>query len=391
MHYNFDEIVDRENTASYKYDLREKIFHHAEVMPMWVADMDFKTPPFVINAIQKRLAHEILGYTYVAPEVLESVVNWNRRRHHWEISKEWISFSPGVVPALNLLVMAFTHPGDRILIQTPVYFPFFTAIENHHRVIVRNPLQYENGTYRIDFEDLAQKLDAGTRMMILCNPHNPTGNAWSVEDLSRIANMCLQKNILLVSDEIHSDLIYPGYSHVPVAGISEKIAANIITCMAPSKTFNLAGLSTSYLVISNHQLKQQYETILDHVHVGAGNIFGFCAMEAAYREGDEWVDQLMVYLEDNFRFLQEFATKHLPAIRVIRPGATYLIWLDCSALGMTDAALKSFMISRAGLGLNDGPQFGHEGTGFQRMNIACPRAVLYQALLKLQAAIEKYL
>jgi len=391
MHYNFDEIVNRENTASYKYDLREKIFHNADVIPMWVADMDFKTPPFILDAIQKRLEHEILGYTYIAPSVLESVVNWNTRRHHWKIRPEWISFSPGVVPALNLLVMAFTHPGDRILIQTPVYFPFFTAIENHHRVLISNPLHYENGSYSIDFDDLENKIDANTRMMILCNPHNPTGNVWSVEDLRRIAGICLRNNTILISDEIHSDLIYPGYRHIPVAGISAEIAANTITCMAPSKTFNLAGLSTSYLVIPNHQLQQQYEKTLDHVHVGAGNIFGFVAMEAAYREGDKWVDQLMVYLEENFLLLQEFVTGHLPMIRVIRPQATYLIWLDCSALGLSGAELKSFMINRAGLGLNDGPQFGREGMGFQRINIACPRSILYKALLKLQAAIEKYL
>jgi cystathionine beta-lyase len=390
MNYNFDEIVPRENTASYKYDLRMKIFHNAEVLPMWVADMDFKTPPFVMDALQRRLDHEVLGYTYIAPSVFESAAEWNKRRHGWSIKPEWISFSPGVVPALNLLIMAFTHPGDRVIIQPPVYFPFFSAIQNHHRVMVTNPLRYEGGRYSMDFDDLERKIDEKTRMMILCSPHNPTGNVWSEEDLRRIGEICLRHNMILVSDEIHSDLVYKDNRHIPVARLSEEIARNTITCMSPSKTFNLAGLSTSYLVISDRQLRIQYEKILDLIHVGAGNIFGFTAMEAAYRVGDEWVDQLIQYLETNLNYLQDFISRNLPMIRVIKPQATYLIWLDCRELGMTPAALKSFMIHEAGLGLNDGLQFGEEGEGFQRMNIACPLTVLQGGLTKLHAALTKY-
>ena len=390
MYYNFDEIVNRTGTASYKYDLRKKIFRNEEVIPMWVADMDFRTPDFIIAALQKRLEHEILGYSFIPPSFHQSIVNWNRRRHQWEIQPEWISFSPGVVPALNLLVMAFSQPGDHIVVQSPVYFPFFSAVENHQRILVTNPLQYEAGTYTMDFEDLESKITDRTRMFILCNPHNPTGNVWSREILQRVGDLCVKHNILLVSDEIHSDLIYKGFKHIPVASLSDAIARNTITCMSPSKTFNLAGLSTAYLVISDPALRRQYEEVLDRVHVGAGNIFGFVAAEAAYNHGDEWLIQLMDYLEGNLKFLQEFVSRHIPGIRIIPPQATYLIWLDCRQMGLSRNALHSFMIHQAGLGLNNGPQFGIEGEGFQRINIACPRPILYEALVKLQDAVEKY-
>jgi cystathionine beta-lyase len=390
MHYNFDEIIPREGTGSIKYDLRSKIFRNEEVIPLWVADMDFRTPDFILAAIQKRLEHEILGYSLIPPAFYQAIVNWNERRHQWTIHPEWISFSPGVVPALNLLVMAFTEPGDKIIVQPPVYFPFFTAIENHGRILVRNPLRYDQGRYTMDFDDLESKIDEKTRMLFLCNPHNPTGNVWSPEVLKRLGDLCVKHNILLISDEIHSDLIYAGFRHTPTASISGDIALKTITCMSPSKTFNLAGLSTSYLIIPDSRLKVQYEKILDQVHVGAGNIFGFVATAAAYHYGEDWLKQLMAYLEGNLRLLQDFISRHLPVIRVVPAEATYLIWLDCSQLGMTPAALKSFMIREAGLGLNDGPQFGKEGEGFQRINIACPRQVLYDALVKLHSAIDKY-
>jgi cysteine-S-conjugate beta-lyase len=390
MHYNFDEIINREDTDSVKYDLRNEVFKSKEVIPLWVADMDFRTPDFILAALQKRLEHGILGYTLIPPSFYQSIVHWNMRRHHWEIQPEWISFSPGVVPALNLLVMAYTQPGDSIIVQPPVYFPFFSAVENHGRKLVTNPLRFEQGEYSMDFGDLESKIDSQTRMMFLCNPHNPTGNVWSPEVLKRIGDICASNNILLVSDEIHSDLVYEGFKHTPTASISDEIAQITITCMSPSKTFNLAGLSTAYLIIPDAGLKVQYEKTLDHVHVGAGNIFGFIATEAAYDHGEDWLKQLMDYLEGNLRLLQEFLARHLPMIRVISPEATYLIWLDCSQLGMSPAALRSFMIHEAGLGLNDGPQFGKEGEGFQRINIACPRPILYEALVKMHSAVIKY-
>jgi cystathionine beta-lyase len=390
MHYNFDEVINREGTNSVKFDLRKTIFKNETVLPMWVADMDFRTPGFIMDAIQKRLEHELLGYTYIPSSFYESVLKWNLRRHNWKIWPEWISFSPGVVPALNLLIMAFTKPGDGVIIQPPVYFPFFTAVKNHNRKLITNPLRYDKGCYEIDFTDLEAKIDESTRMLILCNPHNPAGNVWSPDVLRRLGEMCLRHEVLIVSDEIHSDLVYPGYRHTPMASLSDDIAANTITCMSPSKTFNLAGLSTAYTVISDPALRKRYDKVLDDVHVGAGNIFGFVAAEAAYTHGDEWLDQLMVYLSGNVRMLQEFVTEKLPLISVIPPQATYLIWLDCSRTGMSSEALKSFMIHEAGLGLNDGPQFGKEGEGFQRINIACPRQMLLEALVKLNKAFDKY-
>jgi cystathionine beta-lyase len=286
--------------------------------------------------------------------------------------------------------MAFSSPGDGVIIQPPVYFPFFTAVENHGRRLILNPLRYDNGTYSMDLDDLQTRIDSRTRMLILCNPHNPTGNVWSPGELKILAEICIKNKILLISDEIHADLVYKGHRHIPAASLSDEISRNTITCMAPSKTFNLAGLSTSYLVIPDGHLKKKYEKMRDNVHVGAGNIFGFVATEAAYAYGDEWLDQLMKYLSGNLSLLTEFVEKHIPFIRVIVPQATYLVWLDCRKLGMEPDELRRFMIFKAGIGLNDGPQFGKEGEGFQRINIACPRQLLYEALKKLETAINKY-
>jgi cystathionine beta-lyase len=390
MHYNFDEVVNREGTNSVKYDLRKLVFRNESVIPMWVADMDFRTPDFIIDSIQKRLEHDILGYSIVPRSYHDSIIQWNLRRHKWSIKPGWISFSPGVVPALSLLIMTYTKPGDGVIIQPPVYFPFFSVIKNHSRRLITNPLKYENGFYSMDLDDLEAKIDKSTKMLFLCSPHNPGGNVWSPEVLKRLSEICLKHHILVVSDEIHADLIYPGFRHTPTAGLSDEIAANTITCMSPSKTFNLAGLSTAYLIISNEKLREQYEKVLDLVHVGAGNIFGFTAAEAAYTFGDEWLHQLMDYLAGNLKFLREFISLRIPSIRVVAPQATYLVWLDCQRLNMNDEQLKSFMINEAGLGMNDGPQFGAEGAGFQRINIGCPRETLHQALIKLSVAIEKY-
>jgi cystathionine beta-lyase len=391
MQYNFDEIIDRTGTGSIKHDLREKIFHTPDVIPMWVADMDFKTPQFIMDALRARLDHEILGYTHIPEAFYRAIVNWNQNRNQWNVQPDWISFAPGVVPALNLLVMAFTKPGDDIIVQPPVYFPFFSAVTQHGRNLVRNPLAYVQGEYRMDFEDLESKITQRTRMLFLCSPHNPTGNVWSLADLNELAKICIRNNIIIVSDEIHADLIYPGQHHYPLAAISEAIASHTITCMSASKTFNLAGLSTAYLIISNAGLKRQYDEVLERVHVGAGNIFGYIATQAAYEHGLPWLEQLMSYLEGNLRYLQRFVAEHIPKIHVVNPSATYLVWLDCRTLGMEPEELRSFMIHKAGVGLNNGPQFGKEGEGFQRINIACPRTLLHEALVRMSSAVKKYL
>ncbi|MBN2273776.1 MAG: PatB family C-S lyase [Bacteroidales bacterium] len=389
MKYNFDELIQREETNCEKYDHRQKIFGRRDVIPMWVADMDFKTPDFILNAIKNRLRHEVLCYTFIPGSFYDAVMSWNMRRHGWQTKREWISFSPGVVPALNMLVMALTEAGDKIIVQPPVYFPFFSAVRNHGRIMVSNPLACEGGRYVMNFSQLVSSIDNRVKMIILCNPHNPTGNVWEKEILLRLADLCLKNNIIILSDEIHCDLVYPGYKHIPMASLSDETAGLTVTCMAPSKTFNMAGMSTSYLIIPNPEIKKKYDDLLNHIHVGAGNIFGFSALEAAYNEGEEWPAQLMEYVEGNLKFMTDFFRSEIPRIKVIKPDATYMVWLDCRELGLNSNDLRDFMISKAGLGLSDGPLFGPEGEGFQRINIACPRSLLEKALYQLRDAVHQ--
>ena len=351
MNYNFDEIIDRRNTASVKYDLRGAYFGNENVIPMWVADMDFKTPSFVIDELRKRLEHEIMGYTFRPDSYYEAIIQWVKKRHNWNIQKDWISFSPGVVPAVNMAVLAFTNPGDKIIIQQPVYFPFFSAIKNHNRILVNNPLVFRNGRYYMDYDDLRKKIDPEVKMLILCNPHNPTGNVWTKEEIQKLADICMEKNVLILSDEIHSDLVFKGNVHTPTASLSGDISGNVITFMAPSKTFNLAGLSTSVIIGSDKKLLSKFNAVLENVHVGGGNIFGQVALEAAYKHGAGWLDELLDYLEGNLEFMVQYLSKHIPQIKPVVPEATYMAWLNCRELGMDRNELKNFMIHN-GIALN---------------------------------------
>jgi cysteine-S-conjugate beta-lyase len=388
MPYNFDKIVHRENTACVKYDLRKEVFGTESVLPLWVADMDFETPEVIREAIIKRANHPVYGYTFRTGSFSQSIISWMNKRHRWKIRKEWISFSPGVVPALNMAVLAFTKPGDKVIVQPPVYFPFFTAVKNHGRELVYNQLKETNGRYEMDFDDLESKADDKTRLLLLCHPHNPVGRLWSKQELERLVDFCSRKNILIVSDEIHSDLMLNGNTHVPLANISQKAADISLTCIAPSKTFNLAGLSASALIIPNEIHKKTYEKMLDDLHIGMGNLFGIVSLEAAYNYGEEWLDQLLVYLSGNYSLLDDFFKTHIAKVKVIPAEATYLIWLDFRELGLKGKELKEFVIQKAGLGLNDGPSFGPGGEGFQRINIALPRESLLLALEKLKKAIN---
>ena len=388
MKYNFDEIINRENTASVKYDLRKDIFGKEDVIPMWVADMDFKTPDFIIKAIKDRANHEVFGYSFRPESYFLSIVNWLKRRHNWEISKDWISFSPGIVPAVNMAILAFTEPNDKIIIQPPVYFPFFSAIKNNNRAIIENPLKLKNGRYCFDFNNLEKKL-ADAKMLILSNPHNPGGSVWTEDELKRLGEMCLENNVLIMSDEIHADLVFKDFKFIPLASISKNIADSTVTFIAPSKTFNMAALSTSSVIASNKELKDKYDKVLDAIHVGLGNVFGTVASEAAYNYGDEWLDQLMDYISVNLDFTQEFLNEKIPQIKMIRPEGTYLVWLDCSELNLNEKDLKEFMIKDAGLGFNDGRMFGTGGEGYMRMNIACPKQTLLDALISLEKAVNK--
>ena len=389
--YNFDEIIPRENTNSVKYDLRKVFFATEAVLPMWVADMDFRTPDFILDAIRARLSHEILGYTIRSKDFSQAIVGWMDRRHGWKVQPGWISFSPGVVPAVNMLVMALTEPGDGIVVQPPVYFPFFSAVKENGRRIIENPLKLENGRLCMDFDDLEQKA-AGARMILLSHPHNPGGSVWTAGELHRLTEICLKHDVLMVSDEIHSDLVFKPHRHIPLASLSESVAAQTITCNAPSKTFNLAGLATSYLIIPNKALLEKYNDMLnDKLHLGMGNIFGAEALKAAYWFGDDWLAQLLDYVQGNIEYVTSYCRTKLPSIKPILPESTYMIWLDCREMNLEPENLKKFFIEKAGVGLNEGKMFGTGGEGFMRMNVACPRSTVERAMQQIHDAFVKNL
>ena len=385
--YNFDEIVDRINTNCLKYDARNSFFGNPDVLPLWVADMDFRTPDFIVEAIKKRAEHEIFGYTFRTEAYTQSIVNWLKNRHNWAIRPEWISFSPGVVAGLTLAIEALSDAGEGVIVQPPVYFPFFDSVKGSGRQLIENPLKLENGRYYFDLEDLRSKITPATKLLLLSNPHNPGGMAWTREELSSLTQICLDHKIVIISDEIHSDLIFDGHKHTPLASISKEVAQNSITLMAPSKTFNTAGLTTSFLVIPNKRHFVAYERVMRLPHLHMGNIFGTIALEAAYTHGQNWLSQLLTYLQENYQALETFFNEKLPEVKVMRPEATYLIWIDFSAYGLTDEALNKKLID-AGVGLNRGTQFGKQGAGFMRINIGCPRSILQAALERIEKAFK---
>ncbi len=388
MKYDFDTVVDRRDTNSVKYDLRGKLFGKEDVLPMWVADMDFPVADFILDAIRERLNHPVLGYTFRSDRFSESVASWLNRRLGWKIETKAIGFSPGIVPALNMCVLEFTDPGDKVVVQPPVYFPFFSAISNHGRELVHNQLVKRDRSYEMDLVHLEDQFKAGAKLFFLCNPHNPVGRAWTLEELQKLAELCVKYGVMVISDEIHSDLLLSGNRHIPFASLGKDVADLTLTCMAPSKTFNLAGLYTSVMIATNPALMQRYEKILDALHVGGDNILGQVALEAAYTQGDEWLDQLLEYLEKNFQALCSVLNDELPELLISPLEATYLAWLDFSFLQLDDKELNDFIIHRAGLGLNDGPMFGPGGSQHQRLNLATPRKILMEGAERLAAAVR---
>ncbi len=387
--WKFDETIDREETDSIKFDLRRDTFGKNDVIPMWVADMDFETPDFIVDALQNRLNHHIYGYSYRPEDYYNSIISWHKNRHNWKIEREWISFTPGVVPALNIATLAFTSPGDSIIVQPPVYFPFFSAVEAHGRNLVYNQLAETTDGWKMDFESLLNSIDKNTRMIIISNPHNPVGRAWAEHELIQLAEICLKNKILILSDEIHSDLVLPGYHHFTLASIAEEIADITITCLAPSKTFNLAGLSTSSVVISNSELRRSFRKTLDGLHIGNGNIFGTIASIAAYSGGEAWLDSLLDYIDGNIEYVNEYCIKMIPEIVPAKTEATYMIWLDCKKFCMTGKELMNFFVNSAGVGMNEGSTFGPGGEGFMRMNVATSRKNVAMAMQKIEEAIIK--
>lgn len=387
MNYNFDEIVDRSNTSCIKWDYVKEFLGEGDLLPMWVADMDFKTPDFIVRAVKERTNHEIFGYSMRPKGYYQSIVDWVKDRHAWEIEKDWIVFSPGVVPAVNFAVLAFTQPGDEIIVQPPVYFPFFNAVTDHKRKLGYNQLHFDNGHYSMNFDDLKRKISSQTKMIILSNPHNPVGRAWTEKELRELAEICIKNKILIISDEIHSDLVFKPNRHCVMSKLSREIADHTITMMAPSKTFNLAGMSTSSVIISNPELRKSFKTTLDSFHLGLGNIFGAVASEAAYMNGKDWLDQMLDYVKGNIDLVDDFLKNQLPHVKMVQPEATYMVWLDFRELNLTRKDLNELILSKAKLGLNDGEVFGPGGEGFHRMNLACPRSYVVTAMNQLKAAV----
>lgn len=390
MTTRFDEAINREGTNSVKWDLRNETFGRDDIIPMWVADMDFPTPEFITNAVKKRSDHEVLGYTFRGESYFNSIISWLQRRHQWKVEREWIVFCPGVVPALNVATLAFTKPGDSIIIQPPVYPPFFNAVTGHGRKLIYNTLTQRKGRYLIDFEGLRNCITPDTKMLILSHPHNPVGRAWNMCELRQLNDICIENGIILLSDEIHADLVLPGSHHLPAASVSPEALANTVTCIAPSKTFNIAGLSTSSVIIADAELRKKFYGTIENLHIGNGNIFGNEASVAAYTYGDEWLDDLLDYIRGNVEVLVGFFQENIPLIKPVIPEATYMVWLDCREMGMTGPELSDFFINKAGIGLNEGSSFGPGGEGFMRINLACNRKLLNEALHKIESAINKH-
>ncbi|MCE7741225.1 MAG: pyridoxal phosphate-dependent aminotransferase [Candidatus Heimdallarchaeota archaeon] len=393
MKYDFDKVIDRTNTHSVKWDksLLEEFFGTTDVLPLWVADMDFKCPQPVIDAVKKKADEGIYGYSWhKTAEYFDSISGWMKRRHNWEIDNDWIVFSPGIVPAINVILRTFSIPGDKIIVQSPVYYPFFSIIQNNGRQVVNNQLIYENKKYSFDFDDFEEKAkDPLTKIFILCSPHNPVGRVWTKNELTKLGEICLENDILVVSDEIHHDLILKGYKHTIFSDIKEEFKDISIIGTAPSKTFNIAGLKNSSIIISNEKLRERFTNAISGQNsLSLPNAFSIVATIAAYSEGDEWLDQVMDYVEDNFRFLKGYLEEYLPDIEMVKPEGTYLAWLDFSTLGMTDDERKDFMLTKAKVALDSGIMFGSGGEGFERINVACPRIILEECMNWIYKAIK---
>ena len=393
--YNFDKIINRKGTNCLKYDFAVERGKPAEVLPLWVADMDFQVSEEITKSLHAAVEHGIYGYTQPKDPYYNAIMNWMKKNHQWETKREWIVKTPGVVFALGAAVKAFTKPGDAVLIQNPVYYPFTNIIRDNDRRVIDNTLVYEKrvtegkSQYSIDYEDFERKIvQENIKLFILCNPHNPVGRVWTREELQYLGEICLHHHVIVVSDEIHNDFVYPGFEHTVFANVDPRFAEFTVTCTAPSKTFNLAGLQISNIFIPNETLREAFQKEIDKTGYDEPNALGAVACEAAYRGGQEWLDQLRAYLLENLNFLRAYLQEKIPQIHLVEPEGTYLVWLDCSELGISGKELDQFIVEKAGLWLDGGAMFGPSGADFQRVNIACPRATLELALDKLKAAVD---
>nr|WP_154309047.1 MalY/PatB family protein [Metabacillus lacus] len=386
--FDFNKHIDRRNSGSVKWDMTKEFFGTDEVLPMWVADMDFEAPPEVIAALQTRITHGVYGYSAAGQSARESVAGWMKTRHSWEIDPEWIVFSPGVVSSISMAIQAYTNPGDTVVVQPPVYTPFFDMTKENGRKIAENPLLLKNGVYDIDFDNLEQKLShPEAKLFLLCSPHNPGGRVWTAAELSRIGKLCIQHDVILISDEIHSDLLLFGKKHTPAASLSDSIADICITFAAPSKTFNLAGLQASEAIIKKKELRTAFSAVQHKNGIFTLNAAGAAALESAYTYGAKWLDSLLVHLQQNVLFAEKYLTSRIPALTLVKPHSTYLLWIDCRALKSSDAEIKRALLKN-GLALESGEKFGAEGRGFVRMNIGCSLTTLKEGLKRLENAVS---
>ena len=389
MKYNFDEVIDRRDTNAVKLERCKALFGTEDVLPLWVADMDFRTPDFIIDAIQKRLEHPILGYTMPSKSFYSASISWIKEHHDWNIQRDWFGFLPGIVPGLSFAVQSLTKPGDEIIVQPPVYYPFFHVIEKNHRVLVQNQLKEDNGKFVMDFDDLEKKFTSKTKLFILCNPHNPGGRVWTLDELQRFASICEKHQVTIVSDEIHADMVLPGKTkHTPLATVSAWSEQNTVTFMAPTKVFNMPGLISSAYIIPNAELRHRFVEFLEASEMNSGNMFAYTAAVAAYENGDEWRKQMLDYVQGNIDFVADFLKKNVPQIKPMIPEASFLVWLDCKDLGMETDELHKFFSLKAGLGLNKGTIFGPGGEYHLRLNVACSRSILEKAMKQLQEAVN---
>lgn len=379
MTFNFDQEIQRENTASVKFDGRQQYFGTTDISPLWVADMDFAVPECVTRALQERINHPVFGYTLYPDSIYQSIIDWFQRRHQWTIEREWIVFAPGVVPSLFAAANAFAKEGEGVIVQSPVYFPFFSAVTTNNRKLINNSLREINGRYEIDFEHLEQCAQQNAKLLLLCTPHNPVGRVWSEAELQQVLEISRRYDLTILSDDIHCDLIYSGVRHTMLGRLAQP-GDKIITTIAPNKTFNIPGLGLSALIIPNAVERNAMKHIFESLHVGNYNPLSIAAFEAAYREGDQWLDALMRYLEETRDFAADFIVRETPQIKLIKPEATYLLWLDCRGLGMSDTQLRDFFVRECKVGMNPGTVFGEGGSGFMRMNIGTTKARIMAAL-----------
>lgn len=389
--YDFDKIIDRRGTHSLKYDFAVKKGLPEGILPLWVADMDFASPACVLEALSERVGHGVFGYSDAADEgYFNALSNWYKKRINWEIKPEWLVKTPGVVFAICAAIRALTKAGDAILIQQPVYYPFESAIKNNDRRLVVNQLIYSEGHYSINLDEMEKQIiNEKVKMFILCSPHNPVGRVWSKEELTAVGNLCIKHGVIVVADEIHADFIYPGYKHQVFAEISHEFSQNCIVCTAPTKTFNLAGLQISNIFIPNEKMRKAFKLELARTGYSQPNVMGLIACQAAYEQGEEWLEELIKYLTGNLSLLRTFLTDKLPQVKLVEPEGTYLVWMDFSATELSDLELDKIFVHKAKLWLDGGTMFGKGGEGFQRMNIACPKSLLNQALERIEKVFVK--